>query len=256
MWLAQAPARKTSGSNNSKRPRTGKQLECGDAHPTPSTAWDHKRCRSQNESGSKKDCNPGRKRLTNKLWDPAWESPGGRRDVPAKIAVPAQNTSPPGARGYCQLQGRRLTGLILGIAIQKSGPQRRPGAGARDSGKPTMPWSYRQTMRESDAMHAPIGNPGLSWLPKQHAPPARSAGLGIRRGGGDIIPAAPLKLASRQPQQCCVFLYTTTQHSAQCCVAPLLASVAPFPARFLSRGRRGPERPVLDRERMQTEVVR
>ena len=177
MWLAQAPARKTSGSNNSKRPRTGKQLECGDAHPTPSTAWDHKRCRSQNESGSKKDCNPGRKRLTNKLWDPAWESPGGRRDVPREDRRPSTGNFPSRGPGLPPATGQ-ATGLILGIAIQKSGPPRRPGAGARDSGKPTMPWSYRQTMRESDAMHAPIGNPGLSWLPKQHAPPARSAGLG------------------------------------------------------------------------------
>ena len=243
-----------------KRPRTGKQLECGDVHPTPSTAWDHKRWRSQSDSGSKKDLNPGRKRLTltNKLWDSAWESPGGRRDVPAKIAVPAQNTSLQGARGYRQLQGRRLTGLILGIAIQKSGPQRRPGAGARDSGKPTMPWSYRQTMRESDAMHAPIGNPGLSWLPKQHAPPGRSAGLGYKKGRGRYNTDRAIKIGEPATTAMLCVLYTTTQHSARCCVH---SSTALGFRRVISRSLlvARPARnwkPVLVRERMQTEVVR
>ena len=74
--------------------------------------------------------------------------------------------------------------------IQKSGPPRRRGRGSKGQWKAEKAYTVRcchgpmdrPTMRERDAMHAPIGDPGLSWLPKQHAPPARSAGL----GGGNL----------------------------------------------------------------------
>ena len=136
-------------------------------------------------------------------------------------------------------------------------------------------WTAAATRRGSkgqwkayDAMVLSTDNAGercnarTDWEPRAvlAAEAARAAssigGLGYKKGRGRYNTGRAIKISEPATTAMLCVLYTTTQHSAQCCVAPLLDSVAPFPARFLSRGRRGPERPVLDRERMQTEVVR